>query len=290
LGGITTKERSSMKESVNIQTVNKATAENWLSKMMKDQRNIRSGKVLEYAKEMIAGKWYLSNDAIVFVGDVCVNGQHRLSAVSECGIECQFLVLNTDNDKLIRVIDGGTPRKIADVLAMDGIIQSKRIAAVASWVMAYNRNALTSLNNATQTSASATSLGCKNLVTRQERVQWCVRNASKVCEAISVIEPLYKKYGVLSESLAESVFVLIAEKYSAEKASQFLTELYTGDTSSASVKNLRNVLIKDATLVKRKMPTATKFGYLILGFNSWSIGSTRDVYRIACNEKFPRIA
>jgi hypothetical protein len=248
---------------------------------------LREGKVAEYAREMSAGKWYLSNDAIVSINGKTANGQHRLKAVVKSGVACEFILLTTENESLIKIIDGGTPRRISDVLKMEGILYAKLSPSVAQWVEGYKRKALTAAGNMMATQSS--NPGSVKLFSRQERIQWSIRNAAKITRSGTLINALYKKSGVIGETLSNALYYLIAEKYSDEMAASFISELYTGETQSTALRNLRNILIRDLGS-KKKIPISSKFGYLIQGFNSWKMKTNRDVYRISVNDKYPEIA
>lgn len=82
-------------------------------------RNFRILIAQGYADEMRAGRWRLSGDALQFnrEGEL-INGQHRLWAVVESGVTCQFLVMENLDDETAAITDGGTPRQASDTLKM----------------------------------------------------------------------------------------------------------------------------------------------------------------------------
>ena len=83
-------------------------------------RNIREGKVAEYAADMKAGKWFMNGETICISEDGTVlDGQHRLLAVvkSGCSITVPVCVVDEGQGK---VYDIGAARRTTDIMQISG--------------------------------------------------------------------------------------------------------------------------------------------------------------------------
>lgn len=95
-------------------------AEEWLGRN-ESNRNIRPSKVAQLVRDMKAGNFVLSGDSIRFDhnGNL-IDGQHRLTAIRDSGVEVYSLVVHGLNPTVRAVIDTGTRRSAADALRMAG--------------------------------------------------------------------------------------------------------------------------------------------------------------------------
>lgn len=85
----------------------------------------------KYVEEMKKGLWTLSNDAIIFSENGrLLNGQHRLNAVVQSGVSCEFLVGFGYPESTFNVLDSGKARSAGDVLRCFNIKNSTGIASV----------------------------------------------------------------------------------------------------------------------------------------------------------------
>lgn len=114
-----------------IVTVTPQLAEQWLSGNTVN-RKIRIAKVNDYASDMLAGRWTISEAAICFAPDgKLLNGQHRLTAVVASGVAVPMLVMRNVPLAAMGNMDSGVKRSAADQLGFDG---EKNAAALASAV------------------------------------------------------------------------------------------------------------------------------------------------------------
>lgn len=111
---------------VKVMDVTPEIAARWLEKNTHN-RSVRQTKVDEYATSMKTGKWLLTHEAIAFVRpwvdkegnhhpETLQDGQHRLWAVMESGVTCQFTVWFNCEPEEFDVIGQGIGRTQGDVL------------------------------------------------------------------------------------------------------------------------------------------------------------------------------
>lgn len=87
----------------------------------KVNRNLRQHKINQYARDMAAGNWNLSNDAICIAPDsTLLNGQHRLNAVVKAGVPVTFLVIRNMPTDTMSTMDTGAARTAGDMFGRVG--------------------------------------------------------------------------------------------------------------------------------------------------------------------------
>jgi hypothetical protein len=120
--GTETPTRTAKEPNVRLMTVTPRMAEEWLSRNHGRNRKMRLNKVKEYAADMKAGRWVLSDQAISFdAADQLINGQHRLFAVTESKTDIRSIVLFNAPNRSLLVIDGGMKRNTDDRFGMAGM-------------------------------------------------------------------------------------------------------------------------------------------------------------------------
>jgi hypothetical protein len=117
------------KPSASIVMVTPEIARRWLERN-KSNRNIRTDKVAQYARDMKAGNWELTGTIEFDTDSNLIQGQHRCTAVIESGCTVAMWVLRGVAPSAQRVMDSGVPRHAADNLHMTR--GTKNAVAVAS--------------------------------------------------------------------------------------------------------------------------------------------------------------
>lgn len=106
-------------------------ADAWL-KLNEGNRPVGRGAVEKYKREIAAGEWQPSNDAISFSTEgVLLNGQHRLLAITETGRTVVCLVARGLPAASFQTMDAGTARSLRTYLSLQG---EKSAAALAAYL------------------------------------------------------------------------------------------------------------------------------------------------------------
>ena len=106
-----------------------------LLKMNTVNRNPKQHIVSLYADQMKRGQWRSNGEAIqISKGRSLLNGQHRLLAIIESGLDIEMLLVWDVEDDAIVTYDQGKPRTLADIFGMRGI---KHYTAISSIINAY---------------------------------------------------------------------------------------------------------------------------------------------------------
>ncbi len=93
----------------------------WLDKHNTNNRKLSQKHVDRLARDMIEGKWVLTNNGISFGSDgTLLDGQHRLWAIVESGCTIEMFVYRGMDPKSMMAIDCGKTRSMADILNIAG--------------------------------------------------------------------------------------------------------------------------------------------------------------------------
>jgi len=267
-----------------VRKITPEIANEWLADRWGEQRTIRAGHVNRLAADMEAGRFKISPDAILRIKGKLANGQHRLTAVLQSGKGQSFLVMESNDEELYKVIDAGLRRTVADGII--GIQFAKSMPSIARWVQAYDTR------NCQQTSRSPSEASVKpgttSWPTQCELIDYCISNQEVLSEAASYVNALYTQTKLLPLSIGGAVYALAAARNGRlEKAKTFLQQVYLEGGSSAAG-DLRNRLIANRGS-KSKIRAGYLFGITIKAFKSYCNGTRPGVLKWSKDEDFPSI-
>lgn len=126
--------------SVRTEIVTPSIARQWLDRLHENQRKRKPSVIERYARDMRAGKWHDTGEAIKFdsKGDL-VDGQQRLNAVVVSGVTVSFLVVDGLDSEAMIVMDSGTPRTFADSLKITHTMRTSQVGSVVRRVFGFSR-------------------------------------------------------------------------------------------------------------------------------------------------------
>lgn len=111
--------------------VDPATAARWLQNNVSN-RTLAKSRVNALARDMAAGNWRLTGEAIKFAPDgTLLDGQHRLSAIVKSGVAITMLVIRNIPTDAQPVMDTGRARTASDALQIAGTKYASIVAAAA---------------------------------------------------------------------------------------------------------------------------------------------------------------
>lgn len=115
-----------------VETITPVLAEEYL-RHNKKNRQLRKNLVSYYAKQMKDGQWMLNGEGIIFNEEgILVDGQHRLAAVAESGVNVEMLVVRNADKDSFATIDSGLSRKTSDIFFVKGIPNATTISSIIS--------------------------------------------------------------------------------------------------------------------------------------------------------------
>lgn len=117
------------KPKASIVSVTPKDAKRWLAANGKN-RPIRPRLVDAYARDMAAGNWQITGEAVKFATDgTLLDGQHRLSAVVAAGVAVDMLVVRGVSHESQEVMDSGAKRLASDALHLRDYKNTALLAA-----------------------------------------------------------------------------------------------------------------------------------------------------------------
>jgi len=268
-----------MKATVEIIKITPKMAREFLACRLDGQRNIRDSWVFNLITQITKGEFRLSCDAIVLVKGMLANGQHRLTAVAESGIACDFILMRTDDEDLYRLIDCGCKRTAADVLGGEN---SRDVASVTSKILEMKKGILTTMGRKFSDGKSL-----DYIITREELLSFAESNYKLITEAIQFVQPLRQSMNLLPTSIAASVYFVGCQK-DKTKTDEFFVALFDGKaTEESSATDLRNRIIK-TKMSKVKIPSSYLCGLTIKALRSFINGTRPGVLKMVEGEEFPK--
>ena len=125
------------RETATFELVSPRTAQNWLERNGKNRRISRE-RVHQYAEAMKRCEWRNNGESIKFDSrGRLLDGQHRLSAIVEAGIDIPLLVVRGVDDDSFPTIDTGTKRTLGQTLLLEGYQYAPALASLANLLFVY---------------------------------------------------------------------------------------------------------------------------------------------------------
>jgi len=257
-------------------------ATEWLAERWGEQRTVRMAHVNRLASDMNSGRFKISPDAILRIKGKLANGQHRLNAVVKAGKAQCFLVMESNDQELYKVIDAGLKRSVSDGLL--GIPYACKIPPIARWVQVYHsgRLAPTSKNP-----SDALGRSLRSFPTQCETIEYCLEHRDVLAEAAAFTFPHYEQSRLIPMSIMASIYVISSEPGKREDAKQFIKFVLRGGSNSAA-EDLRNRMIANKGS-KSRLPAGYIFGIVLKSFKSFLNDTRPGLLRWASGEPFPEI-
>ena len=128
---------------ISMERVTPAIAEKWLAKNTHN-RKINSRVVDAMVRDLESGNWMENGSTITFSSDgVLLDGQHRLTAVSESGVSINVIVVRGIATSAQHTMDTGAKRTLANALQLRGetsyVALSASVTANFSWDLGVRR-------------------------------------------------------------------------------------------------------------------------------------------------------
>lgn len=133
-------------------------------------RSIRDQVVDQYARDMKAGKWQLTGEAVKFANDgTLLDGQHRLWAITRAEVPVKMFVIRGVRNSSQDVMDSGIKRSSGDALNLAGYQCANIVASTARLAIA--------IDNGVQ-ARHGQGLGRNSAASHSEIIDWVEANPS----------------------------------------------------------------------------------------------------------------
>jgi len=258
-----------------IMTITPELSESWLKKNMTN-RPFNQSSCLKLMDQLITKSWYVSNDAICFDRDGnLLNGQHRLTACINTGINFECMVMRGLDRKSFNIMDTGYKRTASDILGANKIECPKVKSTLIKFAIEYKSGRF--MCDSTN----------KTKITNQIILDFYDKNKQKVEDASSVGQFVSKN----NKSFASGIigaFAFIFNEIDKESCALFFEQFANGENlkSGDPVLILRQQLFKN-TSSKTKYSKGTTYAWVILCWNDFR-ANKKIKSIIFKDDKFPR--
>ena len=206
-----------------------------------ENRPIKRQTVDRYRTDLNNGAWQFAGDSVKISNQgVLQDGQHRLLAIVATGLPMTLHIQTGLAPEVFTVLDTGANRSAGDTLALAGYKYHNIMSTVVKYINAIYNN--TSFEAAGKDGARR--LRHKDLLALAQ-----LFNKEMLEEACHHGSMARQKGKFIDSSFVSALWYVLAIKGRAEKATEFLKLLATGDglgsTSNSSVYLLRNRLIEN---------------------------------------------
>lgn len=223
-------------------------------------------------KEMTEGRWKFNGDTITFSKAGLVDGQHRLQAIANSGVKLRLIVVHDVGDDAFATKDLGRKRSAADVLAIIGEAESKRLSSTLQVVGRYEAKAMKNRGFILSPMQIEALLekhpGVRDAVTK-------VKESGAPIMPFSVLAASYYLFSQKDAKLAEKVLLWLTTGAGMEEGSPIL-------------------MLRDRLTTGRKAHTRLAGEYqmalLIVAWNALRSGKELKIIRWTSREEFPDIA
>jgi hypothetical protein len=255
-----------------LQEITPQLARKWLRGNQRN-RNLRRPRVRDLAAAMTRGEWRLNGETIKIAEDgTLLDGQHRLTAISESGVTIESLVVFGLPREAQDTVDTGRRRRLADVLKIERQPDPHALAAAVNLLFRYENG---QRFDATRTGAP-TPEQALDLIARKPGIHTSVGVARHITHEIG---------GPLGVFAALHCIFTDVDPLAADEFFRRLDDganLPYGD----AVLHLRRHIIRPRHETHKPYYMA---GLIIKAFNYWRSGTQFEVLRFRVGEQFPVI-
>jgi hypothetical protein len=133
-----------------IETISPALAASYLGRSA-GNRALKAQKVNAYARDMVAGKWQVNGEPIIFDSNMTlIDGHHRLQACIGSGVTFSSIVTRGVQPQSNLTIDMGASRTAADAMTFLGYKNTNNVQSIARVLMSLESGVARSANPSTQ--------------------------------------------------------------------------------------------------------------------------------------------
>ena len=245
-------------------------------------RQPRQGKIDQYARDMVSGRWHSSILRFDKEGHL-VDGQHRLLAVVSADTAVPFYVERGISAEAVATIDAGLPRTLSDVLQMRGEFNAKTLAAAIRYAQIFD-----TIPGLTPSSSNRVPFS------NEESLDY-LKAHPELQDSVRLGKNLLKNLPFRSASIAAALHML-ERRQNADMADLFWGQMTTGIglVDNTGPMRLRQAVIQDKIArAEDRMSLNTLSAISIKAWNAWVAGREVKALRWLRGpqvaEAFPRL-
>lgn len=227
-------------------------------------RPVNKSNLYFFVDEIKSGRFVYNGQTIVISDkDTLLDGQHRLLACIETGINIEVEVIEGVPEDVFYSMDAGRPRKASDTFASMGI---KNHTIMSS----STRKIIDGLNLKKRSRN-----GAIIKVSTKELLDFYYKNELKINLLYKLIFPLYSSQKILPPSFSIALAFLLNDEAGDSRGQEFIRQIFTGKAenldSNAPIA-VRDRLIRDLLSTKGKLTLSNKRNLVLNSFNKYVKG------------------
>jgi hypothetical protein len=265
----------------NFETISPEKAERLLL-TNRSNRNINDSHVRTIVSSMKRGEFKTTGDSIkISKSGKLLDGQHRLTAIVQTGISLKLNVVRGLEEDSFKYMDIGKGRTASDILHIEGVSNSSKIAAISKFVMNFQKGYYQRLANKHDGTGNTK-------LTNADISDFTRKHIDSLHESCKVGYKASKTKLATGTDLSGLHYVL--KKISKEEADTFIQSIGDGLnlTKGSPIHILRERLLSNSQS-KRKMLAYEKLAIIIKTWNYYR--TNKRVSRVlfdTVREEFPK--
>lgn len=227
-----------------------------------DNRLIRDNYVIQYGKQMKAGRWKEDTVEPVKITStgVLLDGQHRIKAIISANVSVNLWVARNVPAEVFDVLDTGCTRNAGDIFHIAGIKNANSIPAI---MQAYY----------TLQKGNSVREGAGTKKTNSELYETVKQDEDYWQDVFKRASSWYSAFASVIHKSTIGGFYCYFSDLSQTDAEDFMNQLCRGiDIKHTAIHQLRNILIKDK-MAMRKMTASFRAALIIKAWNCFRTNS-----------------
>lgn len=203
-------------------------------------RKVSRSRVEQYKRDIVNGEWLFNGDAIRIDEDgVLIDGQHRLTAISASGVDCELLVIEGIKSKSKHTIDTGKGRTGGDALSIQAGVAFADSHVMNGAIAAYVKY---------KRSGYANSSGGLKMTNAEVLIAYS-ENKMLVDSSLRLMKSTVSMKGLLMQKVDILFLFMIFSEIDLDDAKYFLSKIFTGAEvpAGSTEMHIRDILIECKT-------------------------------------------
>lgn len=268
-----------MKPTSELTVISVAMAKKWLESNH-DNRSISIINLKGVTQSMRRNDWAITGESVKFTkSGKLIDGQHRLQGIINSGKPQEIFVTKGLEENVFKYLDTGRKRTASDVLGIEGFPNSKKIAAIARFIINFEAGQYGY--------AAHNKVSSKIRISNADISKFVTRHKSKVYDSL---EYGFNKQNNVVSGVLLSAMHYVLNKINSVQADDFCWKLASGEnlTKESPIYVLRTLLFENIRS-RRKIGALEKIALISKAWNAYRKNQIVKVLRWDFpKESFPK--
>lgn len=240
----------------------------WMLRLNTSNRPLQRSGIARFVHILERGQWVNTGEPIIISREGVVNdGQHRLTAIHETGIQAECDVRFGIHRSAFHATGTGSRRSAGDVMHISGVDHAKVCAAIAKILWHYHNGSIA------RNSTAVENVDLLRVITGNPSV-----------EQIAKFLPSHKM-PVLRRAWWGGALAIMAIKSSFDIVQEFSESVDSGQgVETAATRKLHERLVAEA-MTRSLLPVVDKLILAVKTWNAWTVNRPVGVLRVLDSER-----